>query len=134
MQQLDHASVLLALGYAIINSFWQLALLWLVYAAISFALKFSPHQKYVSAATAQMGGFMWFIFTFFKCFSQPADTTLTTNIFPSFLINFFPKDFSHSQVLMQLLLPYISVTYLIALIFFRCKMDKCISLCRFDKG
>lgn len=52
-----------ALGYALINSFWQFALLWLVYVLLNTIIKFSSHQKYVTGVVLQFAGFIWFVAT-----------------------------------------------------------------------
>lgn len=64
MLPLTNSPFLQALGYAIINSLWQFALLWLIYVLVSTVLKLSSHQKYVAGLFLQVGGFIWFVATF----------------------------------------------------------------------
>ncbi len=66
MSQLAQAPFLQALGYALINSLWQFALLWLMYVSIHTFLKISSHQKYSAGVLIQAAGFGWFAATF--CF------------------------------------------------------------------
>src|SRR4051812_23278842 len=63
MQPLLHSPLLQALGYAIINSLWQFALLWLLYFSINTIFKLSPHQKYVTGVLLEFAGFTWFLET-----------------------------------------------------------------------
>lgn len=64
MQALSQSPFLQALGYAITNSLWQCALLWLLVFLFSNAIKLSSHSKYSVALIGQLAGFLWFIFTF----------------------------------------------------------------------
>ena len=52
-----------ALGYAIANSLWQIALLWLIVILVNSMAKSSSHIKYVTALSAQVAGFAWFVTT-----------------------------------------------------------------------
>src|SRR3954454_21547530 len=63
MQALSQSSFLQALGYAIANSFWQVALLWLITLVINAFVKLSSHNRYRVAITAQLTGFIWFVVT-----------------------------------------------------------------------
>lgn len=56
-----HSPFLQALGYAIINSLWQFALLWLLYFAVNTVFRLSSHQKYSTGIVLQLAGFTWFI-------------------------------------------------------------------------
>jgi len=60
MLQLTQSPFLQALGYTIINSLWQFALLWLIYVSIHFFLKLSSGQKYATGLMIQAAGFTWF--------------------------------------------------------------------------
>jgi beta-lactamase regulating signal transducer with metallopeptidase domain len=60
MIPLSQSPFLQALGYAIINSLWQFALLWLVYFIVNTVFKFSSHSKYTFALVLQLIGFAWF--------------------------------------------------------------------------
>ncbi len=52
-----------ALGYAIANSLWQIFLLWLIVIVVNGIAKQSSSIKYITAACAQAGGFVWFVTT-----------------------------------------------------------------------
>ena len=52
-----------ALGWATLNSFWQMAVLWYVYVAATQLLKLPASKKYVTAVSALLLGFAWFVIT-----------------------------------------------------------------------
>jgi bla regulator protein BlaR1 len=57
-------SVLLqALGWATLNSFWQMALLWCLYLVVSHFFRISSNQRYLLAAYSVFAGSGWFLFT-----------------------------------------------------------------------
>ena len=63
---MNQANFLQSLGWAIINSLWQLALLWLVYQLItSLFSKWCAASRSRLAAVLLISGFGWFIYTFF---------------------------------------------------------------------
>src|SRR5436190_741891 len=63
MQTILQSAFLQALGYAIFNSLWQIALLWIIVMVINSVGKLSSASKYFVAVTAQFAGFVWFLFT-----------------------------------------------------------------------
>jgi beta-lactamase regulating signal transducer with metallopeptidase domain len=56
------------LGFAIINSFWQMIILWLFVVSIRYFLNISVKSSYIIAVLAQFAGFGWFIYTIFHPF------------------------------------------------------------------
>jgi bla regulator protein blaR1 len=65
MTALSHSNFLQALGWAVLNSLWQLALLWVVYQLITAVFKINkPAQKSSLSILFLYAGFAWFIFTF----------------------------------------------------------------------
>src|SRR3954469_20967437 len=80
MQALSQSSFLQALGYAIANSFWQVALLWLITLVINTCFKLSSHNRYSVAISAQLVGFTWFVVTlqfyYQLCIKATADAQL----------------------------------------------------------
>jgi len=68
MFPIEQSAFLHALGHAIGNSLWQVAAIWLLYAAITGLLKLSASRKYQLATAASMAGFVWFAITFFYNF------------------------------------------------------------------
>lgn len=64
MATFSHSAFLQALGWATLNSFWQMALLWSLYYVVLQCLPLSSAKKYNLALAATTGGFAWFILTF----------------------------------------------------------------------
>ncbi len=62
---MDQSNFLQALGWAVLNSLWQLAFLWVGHQAIVFILRISkPSVKSTMATVLLFAGFGWFLFTF----------------------------------------------------------------------
>ena len=75
-----------ALGYALLNSFWQVALLWLFYLVFNFKQTKSPQTNFVCLFIIQAIGFIWFLQTFITAYQQDFTFHLffnTTKISPS---------------------------------------------------
>lgn len=63
-----------SMGWAVINSLWQLALLWLVYQLIIAVYKKSSASFRASLATFLLAtGFIWFMLTFLIAFTNTSD-------------------------------------------------------------
>ncbi len=62
-----------SLGWAVLNSLWQLALLWVVYQVITAMFKTSrASTKSLLASSLLMTGFAWFVYTFISVYSSNA--------------------------------------------------------------
>ncbi|MDB5245967.1 MAG: regulatory sensor-transducer, BlaR1/MecR1 family [Segetibacter sp.] len=128
MEQVTHSPFLQALGYAIINSLWQYALLWLVYVIIHSLCKLPAHQKYVSGLFLQIAGFTWFSGTFlffYHEFSQIGNSYLYPQT-PGSLEVSSSQAVTNSNLLLwvlqtEKLLPYLSIAYLALLLFLSLK-------------
>ena len=113
-----------SLGYAIANSLWQMAILWLFYILITAVLKPKASIKYTLAVLLQSIGFVWFIITLFFYYSAynqlvPISTTtqsgtITTIVPPG---TGFRSTILKIMILAEQLLPYLSAAYLILMIF-----------------
>lgn len=124
MPEITHSPFLQALGYSIINSLWQFALLWLVYVSVNTIFRLSSHQKYSTGLLLQFLGFTWFAITFtfyFNRFSNlPYNYSLSQ---PYFLhISQVNSETVRERFLIWInqterLLPYLSISYLAFLIF-----------------
>ncbi len=80
MDAFVESNFLQALGWAVLNSLWQMALLWVVYQFITGAFKVkSPAQKSLLASALLMTGFGWFVFTFGSIFFSQ-ETVVTANL------------------------------------------------------
>lgn len=66
----NQANFLQSLGWAVLNSLWQMALLWVVYQMITGILKHArPAAKSLLASFLLMSGFAWFLYTFFIAYA-----------------------------------------------------------------
>ncbi len=102
----SQSQFLQSLGWATLNSFWQMALLWCLYVAASHIFKLSSHKKYQFSVAAIMAGFAWFILSFLFFYnSSPVsaialfDQTIAT---PNNILNIFL--FSASLAYLSLLI------------------------------
>ena len=104
-------SFLQSLGWAVLNSFWQMALLWVTYQALNslFRSLKSSHRSSL-AFTFLLTGFAWFIYTFFSVYSE--QSTTGTAITSPIIVT------GNSEVNqgIQSFLPVASVIYLLLLI------------------
>jgi bla regulator protein blaR1 len=107
MANWSQSHFLQSLGWATLNSFWQMALLWCFYLAASHLLKLSPHRKYQFSVTAIVTGFSWFVLTFFFFFNRTPVST----------IGWFDQGINASNSFLNSCLIAASVTYL-GLLFF----------------
>jgi bla regulator protein blaR1 len=73
MTAIGQSNLLQALGWAVFNSLWQMAILWVAYQFIIsvFRINKSSHRGSLSAILL-FAGFAWFIFTFISVFSDRA--------------------------------------------------------------
>lgn len=126
MQALLHSPFLQALGYAIANSLWQVALLWLAVALITGLVSFSAAVKYRIALIAQLGAFSWFLITFKVYFQQCAVAasaldSLNMPVENAWIVAPEATSFRSGLVAwtlkMEQLLPFLSIAYLFLLVF-----------------
>lgn len=103
-----------SLGWATLNSFWQMALLWCLYLSILSLFHIGAHRRYQLAVGAVITGFAWFTISFFIFF-----LTGTPSLFP--VLN---QGFERSASLLSSILLSASVTYLALLIFPSYKLFK----------
>lgn len=68
-----------ALGWAVLNSLWQLALLWVVYQLLTAIFKAAkPSAKSFLAGSLLMIGFAWFVYTFILVYTTTDPVTIIT--------------------------------------------------------
>jgi bla regulator protein blaR1 len=107
MASWSQSHFLQSLGWATLNSFWQMALLWCLYLATSHLFKLSSHKKYQLSVTAIVIGFAWFVLSFvFFYKSSPAST-----------IGIFDQTITESNSILDIFLISASLAYLSLLIF-----------------
>ncbi len=67
----NQANFLQALGWAVLNSLWQLALLWVIYQVLTAVFKQAkPAARSLLATSLLVLGFGWFIYTFFLVYGN----------------------------------------------------------------
>jgi beta-lactamase regulating signal transducer with metallopeptidase domain len=125
MQHLFQSTFLQALGYAIANSLWQTALVWLIYTGITGLVSMNAAARYRLAVMTQVTGFIWFVFTFRFYYRQyhlhGQQTGLlqgTDNLVPvTNGSSSFTTLIAQWMVKGEQLLPYISMAYLLLIVF-----------------
>ena len=71
MTEIGQSNLLQALGWAVFNSLWQMAILWVAYQLITSVFRINKSsQKNFLSAFFLFAGFAWFIFTFIAIFSD----------------------------------------------------------------
>lgn len=105
------ANFLQSLGWAVLNSLWQLALLWVVYQIVSSIFRTTKSSFRSSLASSLLiAGFVWFIYTFFSAYVNPAEKTVISSAFINADAN------EQVNVWLQQTLPVASVFYLVILL------------------
>ncbi len=78
MAGIGESNLLQALGWAVFNSLWQMALLWIVYQLVTGLFKpISSSRKSFLATFLLVSGFGWFVYTFFSILGNDSSETLT---------------------------------------------------------
>lgn len=96
-----------SLGWAILNSFWQIALLWLIFLAINHFFRPRASVKYKLSVNGIVLGFAWFLATFFYYLQSGSIASLA----------FFNTGIQESSNLLQITLLSAAVAYLALLVF-----------------
>jgi beta-lactamase regulating signal transducer with metallopeptidase domain len=125
MIPLSQSPFLQALGYAIINSLWQFALLWLVYFIVNSVFKFSSHSKYAFALVLQLVGFTWFAGTIAFYYQEYSNLSANVAEYENQLSAALIESASGSTratlfkwlINAEQCLPFLSVAYLLLLTF-----------------
>ena len=79
MSGMVESNFLQALGWAVLNSLWQMALLWVFYQFIIGAFKLSRSSQKSSLATAMLlAGFAWFVYTFIAIITSSSNTVISS--------------------------------------------------------
>lgn len=110
MPLISQSNILQALGWAILNSLWQMALLWVIYQLISgFTHSMKPGKKAGLATGFVIAGFGWFIYTFISVLLSSSTSNPISSLARE-IIN--EKEWNS---LVQNTLPVASTVYLILL-------------------
>lgn len=112
MNAINQSNFLQALGWAVLNSLWQMALLWVVYQFITAAFKKtrSSHKSLLASLLA-VGGFAWFLFTLVSILYKTENAVIGSAGLFNLEENVPLKDWLYRT------LPIASLLYLILLIF-----------------
>ena len=105
MTGLSQSAFLQALGWATLNSIWQMALLWCCFVGANYFFNLSAAKKYFFSVAATLTGAAWFIATFL----------LYYNGYFSFQFTITEQAALSLKVTMPLVLTAASVTYLLLL-------------------
>jgi beta-lactamase regulating signal transducer with metallopeptidase domain len=114
MAEWSQSHFLQSLGWATLNSFWQMALIWCLYLGVNQLFKLNYQKRYQFSVIAIICGFIWFLVSFGVFYSS---TTLTT-------ITFFDQPIRENNKLLQIFLTSASVAYLSLLLFPSYKLFK----------
>ncbi len=110
MPDIGHAAFLQSLGWALLNSLWQLAFLWVIYQVVfSFKTSPSPVIKSLTASLFLTAGFAWFLFTLFSHLFSGSPETILSSAFSAI------NGYAEINTWLQSSLPIASVLYLILL-------------------
>ena len=113
MALFGNSNFLQALGWAVLNSLWQMALLWVIFQVIlSFRIS-KPAYKSKLATIAISIGFSWFLITLFSYWF--IDPSASKN-FLFAISSFEPSVSANWNDKLELILPYASAGYLILLV------------------
>jgi len=112
MTTIGQSELMQALGWAIFNSLWQMALLWILFRAMVFLFRIEDPSKRSSLATILLiSGFAWFIFTFVTFGKAGSSTDVALPVFMLDSSDGRIHDWLHT------ILPVASVLYLALLVF-----------------
>ncbi|NTS41507.1 M56 family metallopeptidase [Flavisolibacter sp. BT320] len=106
MAALSQSHFLQALGWATLNSIWQMALLWAIFSGFNHLFKLSATRKYQWAVTAVLLGFTWFVSTFVLYYQNNSSSYA-----------FFENTINQSNSVLNVCLISASITYLLLLVF-----------------
>ena len=112
MTGIGQANFLQALGWAVLNSLWQMALLWVIYQLATGIFKIKRSSSKSSLASILLiAGFAWFIYTFVSIFTGH---TTDDAIISSGIVNAAGNENLNNWL--HKILPAASVIYLVLLI------------------
>jgi beta-lactamase regulating signal transducer with metallopeptidase domain len=119
MEQIYQSAILQALGWAIADSIWQMALLWLLYQlCVGLPIRNNPVVRHLAATIALFIGGIWFIGNVvYKLMHISASGNSGNGKFDPSLVNW-----------MESLLPYLSSAYLVVLVVLMAKFVQSIIL------
>jgi beta-lactamase regulating signal transducer with metallopeptidase domain len=120
MNVLYQSAFLKALGWSLLDSFWQMGILWLVYMLLTHnGKRFKSGQKHSLALLSLAGGALWFLVTLIFHFHQVVDGPASTVIADSGTSAATVTDPSITSFfsVIEPALPFLSLAYLLAVIY-----------------
>ena len=109
----NQADFLQSLGWAVLNSLWQMAALWVIYQLVTgIRRNLSAAVKSLLAASLLLTGFAWFLYTLITVYRDASATGVT--IAASFIT---PEGSKELNSWLQQSLPLASALYLLLLVF-----------------
>lgn len=120
MDVLNQSAFLKALGWSILDSFWQMGILWLLYVMLTGnGKRFNSPQRHSLALLSLGAGSLWFLITLIFHFNQVINSNavvIYTNSTSSDTINTNVSVTSAIGIL-EPVLPFLSIAYLSAIIY-----------------
>jgi len=121
MDVLDHSVFLKALGWSLLDSFWQIGILWLIYVLLTRnGKRFQSRQRHSLALLSLAGGSLWFLITLIFHFYQLVNTE-TVSIYSNYSSSKYPvianSSITSFFTIIESILPFLSLVYLLAIIY-----------------
>src|SRR5688572_17563018 len=115
MDLINQSAFLKALGWSLLDSLWQMGLMWLVYVCLTAnGRKFQARQRHTIALLSLMGGSLWFLLTlvihFYNAVAAPK--VITVFLSAKELIETEPTMLASLASSLEPMLPYLSVAYI----------------------
>ncbi|WP_315815975.1 hypothetical protein [Paraflavitalea speifideaquila] len=116
MNLVNQSAFLKALGWSLLDSLWQMGVLWLIYVVLTAnGRKFNARQRNTLALLSLAGGSGWFLINlainFYNAAAEPALLTLLVNAGEALNT---PASFkSNMAAWIEQVLPFLSVAYLL---------------------
>jgi beta-lactamase regulating signal transducer with metallopeptidase domain len=116
MNLVNQSAFLKALGWSLLDSLWQMGVLWLIYVVLTAnGRKFNARQRHTLALLSLAGGSCWFlinlVINFYNAAAEPAMLTLLVNAGEA--LNTSQSFKSNVASWLEQVLPFLSVAYLL---------------------
>lgn len=115
MNFINQSAFLKALGWSLLDSLWQMGLMWLVYVCLTAnGKKFQARQRHTIALLSLTGGTLWFLITLVIHFYNAAASPDVVTVYLSAkeLLETDPALMARLADWLEPTLPYLSVAYL----------------------
>ncbi len=113
MSLVFQSAFLKALGWSLLDSLWQMGILWLIYIALTHnGKKYSSLLRHNLALLSLAGGSLWFIISLVINYQVAVNQPAATTLFSSASVSEEIWQLSRVSQLVEPLLPYLSIIYL----------------------